>query len=273
VLCGVQYKVFANTLIDYGSSSSQFNAVLYGFVLFYVLLYPVFVGLFLHVIGPKNIRKKHFRERFRSFYSGLFLKNSINLHQVTVFLVRRLLIGLSIAFLRTYHFLQLEVFLVTSLFVCCFNLSLSPFDTSLGNALEVANELLVLLTVYILHGFTFYIPSAEARFNIGWLYIQIVAIVFILNLVYMMHLLVYRIKIWVKMNPQNKYLQRFRNSAFYKFVFSRKQAIQIRPLKVVSEVINQKDRVVKLAAELVMAPIKEGSREDDSEHSSINPRA
>lgn len=252
-------------MIDFGSSSEQFNTFLYYLVFSYVILYPVFVGLFLHVAGPKYTKKPPLLNRFSSLYQGLYMPKSSCLHQVTVFLARRLLIGISIAFLRSYYFLQLEIFLLTSLIVTCYNIGVRPFDTSVGNYIEIANELLVLLTVYILHGFSYYIDMESDRYNIGWFYIQVVAIIFFLNLVYLCHMLATRIKLWIKMNPHNKYLTKWRNSKLYKWVFSWRKTMQVKPMKEVAEIIKEKDRVARLTSDLVMATIKEGSREEDSQ--------
>jgi hypothetical protein len=72
--------------------------------------------------------------------------------------------------------------MVSSLFCLCFILLFRPYKTALNNVVEMLNESFVIATVYIMHGFSFFIPSHSTRYKIGWFYIGIVGIVFILNL-------------------------------------------------------------------------------------------
>jgi hypothetical protein len=72
--------------------------------------------------------------------------------------------------------------MVTSMFCLCFILLCWPYKTKLNNVVEMLNECFVILTVYIMHGFSFFIPSRDVRYDIGWFYIGIVGVVFILNL-------------------------------------------------------------------------------------------
>jgi hypothetical protein len=46
---------------------------------------------------------------------------------------------------------------------------------------EILNESFVILTVYIIHGFSFFITNRNVRYHIGWVYIGVVGVVFVLN--------------------------------------------------------------------------------------------
>jgi hypothetical protein len=98
-------------------------------------------------------------------------------------LLRRLIVGLTIAFFRTYYFVQLEILMVSSLFCLCFIILFRPYKTQLNNVVEMLNECFVICTVYIMHGFSFFIPSRRVRYDIGWVYIGVVGVVFLLNAV------------------------------------------------------------------------------------------
>ena len=67
-------------MIQLGSSSAILNAWLYYFVLAYVVVYPILVGLFLQVAGHQIENKPYYEERFKSYYSGLFVKNKVCFH-------------------------------------------------------------------------------------------------------------------------------------------------------------------------------------------------
>lgn len=101
---------------------------------------------------------------------------------MTLFLLRRLIVGVTIAFFRTYYFVQLEILMVSSLFCLCFIVLFKPYKTWLNNTVEMLNECFVILTVYMMHGFSWFIPSRQVRYDIGWGYICVVGVVFLLNL-------------------------------------------------------------------------------------------
>ncbi len=97
-------------------------------------------------------------------------------------MLRRLIVGVTIAFFRTYYFVQLEILMVSSLFCLCFIVLFKPYKTWLNNTVEMLNECFVILTVYMMHGFSWFIPSRRVRYDIGWGYICVVGVVFLLNL-------------------------------------------------------------------------------------------
>jgi hypothetical protein len=100
---------------------------------------------------------------------------------VTVLLLRRAIIGVAVTFLRQYFFIQLEILLVTSLFCLCYITLVKPYQSQLSNFVEMANEGLIICTVYIMHCFSFFIPSVETRYGLGWVYLGVVAIVLVIN--------------------------------------------------------------------------------------------
>lgn len=57
-----------------------------------------------------------------------------------------------------------------------------PYKTLLNNVVEMLNECFVILTVYIMHAFSLFIPDRDVRHDIGWFYISLVGIAFVLNL-------------------------------------------------------------------------------------------
>ena len=101
---------------------------------------------------------------------------------MTLFLLRRLIVGVTIAFFRTYYFVQLEILMVSSLVCLCFIVLFKPYKTWLNNTVEMLNECFVILTVYMMHGFSWFILNRQVRYDIGWGYICVVGIVFLLNL-------------------------------------------------------------------------------------------
>jgi hypothetical protein len=100
---------------------------------------------------------------------------------VSCFLVRRAVIALVIGYLRDYLFLQLELYMLTSLVCLGFLVVVKPYENTLNNVLEMINEALVITTIYILHSFSL-VPKGSQRFKIGWFYLALIAAVVLLNL-------------------------------------------------------------------------------------------
>lgn len=131
VLSGINKKVFQNNIVDLGSTISVVNSVLYYMTFAYVTLYPIIVCCFLIVTGPVGLQNSKVVNYFGAIYSGLDVNSRLNVHSATLFLVRRLIIGVSIAFLRDYYFLQLEILLVICLIVLCFTIIMQPYNTKI----------------------------------------------------------------------------------------------------------------------------------------------
>ena len=145
------------------------------------MIYPINVFLFLLFSGTKGLQNKTILKYFGALYDGLDVTSLLKAQTTTLFLVRRFIIGVSIAFLRDYYFMQLEILLISSLFCLCFTVLTMPYKSRLNNIVEVFNETMVITTVYIMHGFSYFIPSSAIRYKVGWVYIYIVVAVFLAN--------------------------------------------------------------------------------------------
>ena len=153
----------------------------------YVIIYPINICLFLLIIGPKGMQNKTIKSYFGSLYDALNVEYLINTQAVTIFLVRRLIIGFSIALFRQYYFLQLEILIVTCLSCASFTILTMPYKIKLNNVIEVLNEIMVMFTVYIMHGFSYFIPSLGVRYTVGWIYICIVVAIVLMNISMTIH--------------------------------------------------------------------------------------
>lgn len=88
-------------------------------------------------------------------------------------MVRRLLIGLIIAF-TTHHFIQLWAFMLLTLATLVYVAHATPFDSLFVNVVEFTNEIGVLFTINIAHGFA----MAQEPSGPGWVYIIVVMVAF-----------------------------------------------------------------------------------------------
>ena len=68
-----------------------------------------------------------------------------------------------------------------SIGLCIYNITSKPFELNRLNALELFNELTILLILYCFLLFTDYVSDPETRFNIGWAAILLTLGNFIVN--------------------------------------------------------------------------------------------
>lgn len=127
MLSSIKQKVFYQHLLDAGSTITVVNSSLYYLVFAYVTIYPIAVCLFLIMAGESGLNNLEIKTHIGTLYSGLNVEKPINAQFVTLFLVRRLVVGVTIAFFRTYYFLQLEILMVSSMFCLCFMLIFWPY--------------------------------------------------------------------------------------------------------------------------------------------------
>lgn len=107
ILTCINKPVFEQNLLELGSKKQVFNSLLYYLMFAYVIIYPINVCLFLFFMGPEGLQNKRVKSYFGTLYDGLNESHFINVQAVTLFITRRLIIGISIAFYRRYYFLQL----------------------------------------------------------------------------------------------------------------------------------------------------------------------
>ena len=182
VLAGVQLSEIKPSIIDSRDTLEIVNAVLFYLAFAYIVITPITTCFFLVTAKPEGLKNEVIMAHFGSLYKGLDIDSRLKLFQVTVFLLRRAIIGVTIAYCSRYYFTQLEIFLVSSMICLCYLMLARPYVSSLTNAVEMINEALIVCTVYFLHCFSFFVASAEARYTIGWVYMGIVGVIFLLNI-------------------------------------------------------------------------------------------
>lgn len=173
-------------IVVYGNNLQMLGKVLYYFAFAYVTIYPISVFFFFLMAGSKGLQNETLKRYIGALYSGIDTSNAANSQYVTLFLIRRACIGASISFSRSHYFLQLELFMITSFACLCFLCLMKPYKSKLHNAIEICNEILVMLSVYMMHGFCLYIPSRDWKYRMGWIYVGILVAVLIINILLML---------------------------------------------------------------------------------------
>ena len=101
--------------------------------------------------------------------------------------------------------------MVSSMFCLCFMLLCWPYKTFLNNVVEMLNECFVILTTYIMHAFSLFIPDHNVRNDIGWFYIGLVGVVFVLNLSVIIQKVVLFVLLKVKQFKAQRQIMRKQN--------------------------------------------------------------
>ena len=123
---------------------------------------------------------------------------------MTFFCIKRLIFGLSTAFLTDYVVPHMYVYIFIPLFFLSFNIVHRPMTSRILNFKENMNEFLVLICAYFIPLFTQWICDPMLRYQIGWIYIYaIMTVVFINLLLIFYHMFIgirkaYRKRIWLK---------------------------------------------------------------------------
>ena len=97
------------------------------------------------------------------------------------FLLRRIIVGTSIALLSERYNFQLLICLSTSLMCLLFIGHTLPMTGSM-NSVEIMNECFLMFTIYFMHTFSNYVSEEIIRYGIGWYYIYLVLFIFAANM-------------------------------------------------------------------------------------------
>lgn len=147
-------------------------------------MYPFAVTGFLQWQGPNGLKKAGIKDKFGSWYMLIDVRSRLKISHTTVFLARRLIVGVSIALLIEYYNFQLIIILVSSFCVSVYNALVRPFVTPMLNNLETTNELVVLLSISLMHSFSDAVESETKRYKVGWVYVWVIFSTLILNLIF-----------------------------------------------------------------------------------------
>jgi len=89
--------------ILFQSKGEAVNSIIFYMLFVYSIVYPICVTIFLMVQGPVGLARYHIIEKFRSLYLDLQLHSRLTLMVTVNFLIRRAIVGISIALLGNYY--------------------------------------------------------------------------------------------------------------------------------------------------------------------------
>ena len=145
-----------------------------------VLILPIFASVFYYC-KVDSVEEEIFREKYGTLYEGLQLdmqegKRKSALIYPFLFILRRLLFMASVIFMADFTWSQIAI-----QFSSCFTLVIYfgyvwPFESHSLTKIEIFNELASILLCYMMLCFTDWIPTAQMRYTLGWVFIMIIAL-------------------------------------------------------------------------------------------------
>jgi hypothetical protein len=123
-----------------------------------------------------QIHTKDYKTRFGAYFTNIETHRKPRaLHFSTLFMTRRLVIVLTIVFLRFSNVLQSLVAVHCSLLMLAWLIEVKPYDRVYKNYLEISNEFLITILGYFGFLFTDYVGNPATRYIFGFVYIGILA--------------------------------------------------------------------------------------------------
>ena len=144
---------------DFSSSEGIVNFCVALAILVVTVSFPIYAQCLLRK-ERDNLRDKTFKARYDSLYQKLDYYKRNSLVNTSLFLWRRLIFAFVIVFLSFCVVLQIFLIDVLSTLLLCFYLSVHPMWDGLNNAIQVINELVVLLCVWLMFHYTLYVEDA-----------------------------------------------------------------------------------------------------------------
>ena len=96
-------------------------------------------------------------------------------------MIRRLIFAIIAIFLSELLVIQLLMHTLSSIGILMFLFYLKPLESKFLNAIEIMNEITLLISSYFLYFFTSFIQSVEMKYEMGWYFIGIAAFNIFIN--------------------------------------------------------------------------------------------
>jgi len=139
-------------------------------------VFMVFTFIFL-TEKREEVDVEAFKEKYGAYLTNVetYLKPAA-VHYPTVFMLRRLFMAVTIAYLKFNLVTQVLCAVHSSLLMLSWLVLIKPFDSKFKNYLECTNEAIVLVLAYFGFLFSDYVESPVMRYQFGFFYIGLIAL-------------------------------------------------------------------------------------------------
>ena len=140
---------------------------------------PIFASVF-YFCKIDDVEEEIFREKYGTLYDGLQLDMQENKRKSALiypflFMLRRLLFTASVIFMADFTWSQIALQFSSSFFLVIYFGHVWPFESHSITRIEIFNEIASILLCYMMLCFTDWIPTAQMRYTMGWVFILIIA--------------------------------------------------------------------------------------------------
>ena len=134
------------------------------------------------------------KERFDSLYQNVeLLKGPIAFSFTLFFCARRLAFALVIGQVHWTIVYQIFVLDLVSTLMLCYFVAIMPMMDGINNAIQIFNEIVVLLCIEGMFLFTSYVPDVRTRYQMGQKVLLLVAMNIIINFIVLIAILLKKI--------------------------------------------------------------------------------
>ena len=179
------------------SSESSTNLILAIMTLLFTLAFSIFSYRFLRK-NFGSLPRADFKMKYDSLYQNLDYHSLSALPNTFWFLQRRMVFSALIVFGTCSIVLQIFLADVLSTLLLAFFLRVKPMANWLNNAIQIFNELVVLVSVWLMFHFTEFVAQPETRYDLAFYFLYFVAVDIALNLIILVFTILRKIYVAVK---------------------------------------------------------------------------
>lgn len=149
-----------------------------------LLALPIWLIVFFCCQRRERLLEASYKQKYGTLYNELDLsitkikgdKRISSLAFTLIFVLRRLIFALSAIYLgKDYVAVQIAIQFVCSLGLIFYIQWYKPFLHPRMARIETFNELVEILLLYLMQMFTHFVPDAEIRYTLGWVFIAVLA--------------------------------------------------------------------------------------------------
>ena len=169
---------------------------------------PLFTLVFYYC-KIDSIEDEEFKDKYGTLYEGLELdmdkdKRKEALIYPFLFILRRIVFMISVIFMAHFTWSQIAINFASSFTMVIYFGFVWPFESHGITKLEIFNEIITILLCYFMLCFTDWVPKAELRYAIGWIFIIVIS----LHLGFHLVILLNNTYIIVKQKAREKFYKR-----------------------------------------------------------------
>lgn len=177
---------------DVSTSSGTVDLIIAIVLLIVILATPVLVTCCL-CKNRESMREPAFKAKFDSLYQNVEYYKKAALAHPGLFLVRRILFAAAISFFSFSIVFQVLIADALSTTLLGYYFTVKPMRDRLNNCIQIFNEMVVLICVWLMFHFTLFVNDAETRYELAWYFLYFVAVDIAVNILIFLYIIVKKI--------------------------------------------------------------------------------